>query len=215
MGIDHGGLQAGVTELRLDRANVEPGLQKMGREGMAEGVGSDPLRDTSLAHGEIQRLLQLGFMHMRTPLLTGLFNQRQALLGEEPLMCQFLWRLRELLFHCIIQKHTIVSFFQILFMKGHDPLHLLLQFVPYRLRQRHGPVLLSLPMYRQHTCIEIEIPHSQLQTFEQPQSAAEQEFHDQVVRAVQMDNNGINLFPGQHHRDIQGLLRPRYVAQVS
>ena len=30
-----------------------------------------------------------------------------------------------------------------------------------------------------------------------------------------MDNDGINLFPGQHHRDIQRLLRPRHVAQVS
>ena len=51
VGIDHRCLQAGVTELRLDRANVVAALQEVCGKGITEGVGSDTLRNASFANG--------------------------------------------------------------------------------------------------------------------------------------------------------------------
>ena len=44
--IDHGGGDVGMTEKILNRSNVGAGFEQIGREGVTQGVGCDPLRDT-------------------------------------------------------------------------------------------------------------------------------------------------------------------------
>jgi len=42
-----------VTQELLDDTDVVIGLQKMGGEGVAEGVGSDALRDVGLSYSNV------------------------------------------------------------------------------------------------------------------------------------------------------------------
>ena len=45
VGVDHGRADVFVTEQLLDGADVGPGFQQVGREGVAQGVGADGLWD--------------------------------------------------------------------------------------------------------------------------------------------------------------------------
>lgn len=94
-------------------------------------------------------------MYMCPPPLVVLLDQGQLPLWKEPLMDKLLRRLRELPLSRVIEKYPIVFIRQILFVKCRNTLHLLVQFISDRLRQRHGPVLLSLAMHRQNTCVKI------------------------------------------------------------
>ena len=58
MGVDHGGLQAGVSEQRLNGADIVIGLEQVSGEGVAESVRSDTLEYFGLADCRIERLLQ-------------------------------------------------------------------------------------------------------------------------------------------------------------
>ena len=62
VGVDHRRLQAGVAQEILYHADVVICLEQVGGEGVAEGVGGNPLGNFCLAHGDIQRLLQLRLM---------------------------------------------------------------------------------------------------------------------------------------------------------
>lgn len=43
MKVDHGGVQAAVTEVLLDTADIDPGLQKMSGVTVTQGVNGDAL----------------------------------------------------------------------------------------------------------------------------------------------------------------------------
>lgn len=75
MCVNHRGFQAGVAEQGLDGTDVVACLQKVGGERVAECVGGDFLGDFCLADGKIKRLLEMRFMKMVSPSLSGLHRR--------------------------------------------------------------------------------------------------------------------------------------------
>ena len=71
--------QTGVAEQLLDRPQVRPALEQMGREGVAEGVGRDPAGDRRLAHPALEAAADVG--GMETPAALG---DEQRLLSIRP-----------------------------------------------------------------------------------------------------------------------------------
>ncbi len=56
-----------MTEQGLDRADIVIGLQKVGCEGVTEGMGGHALGDAGFPYRFIQFLLNLRFMYVVSP----------------------------------------------------------------------------------------------------------------------------------------------------
>ena len=95
VGVDHGGLQAGVAQQFLDGADVVIGLQQVGGEGVAKGMGFDALGNFRFCDGLIQRPLKIGFVEMITTALTGFLDQYQRPLRKKPLVDMGLMKLQD------------------------------------------------------------------------------------------------------------------------
>jgi len=124
--VDHGSLQTGVAQELLDHPDVVIGLEEMGGEGVAEGVGSHSFRDHCSENCSGKRLLEFRFMEVITPEFTGVHDGSQRPLREEPLMDQFFWRFGILTFYGVIQEHSRVPCFQVFAMQSFHYLQLLL-----------------------------------------------------------------------------------------
>lgn len=57
MDVDHGCAHVLMSQQLLDRADVLPPFQQVGRKRVAEGVATGRLRESRLAHGPLHRLL--------------------------------------------------------------------------------------------------------------------------------------------------------------
>ena len=65
--VDHGGGDVGMTEKTLNRSNVGYGYQEMGGEGVPQGVGGDPLRDTGFPDRITKSGHRAGDCHLLQP----------------------------------------------------------------------------------------------------------------------------------------------------
>jgi hypothetical protein len=74
MGVDHGGFDIFVSEEFLDGADIVASFEQMGSEGVAEGVGGDPLWDAGLDGSRLNggRLKKAESGELRIDLPTGL-----------------------------------------------------------------------------------------------------------------------------------------------
>ena len=61
--IDHGGVQAVMSQILLDAADIDAGLQQMGGIAMAQGVDGDALFHFKLFQYPAQGALNGGFVH--------------------------------------------------------------------------------------------------------------------------------------------------------
>jgi len=103
---------------------------------------------------------------------------------------------------------------QILVMQFLHRFDLRRQFRHDRLRNRHGADLIALPAYGQHPAVKIKILHPQFQTFEEPQTAAVQQFEQQAVRMRKKFQDGFDFLPGEDDRNAVRLFRARCVLEV-
>ena len=67
-----------MSEQFLDRADVVVGLQEMGSEGVAEGVGSDTLGKFGPLNCLVQRCLHILFMKMIPPIFLCVLKEGQS-----------------------------------------------------------------------------------------------------------------------------------------
>ena len=88
-------------------------------------------------------------------------------------------------------------------MERSHPFHLHPQLAGDRFRQRHSAVLLPLAVHREDSGVEVEIAYPQLQAFEQPQAATEQQVYDQTVGIVEMLQDCGYLLSGKHHGNVK------------
>ena len=85
VGVDHGRRHVPVSEKLLDGADVVAALQKMGGEGMAQGVAADGLGDAGGARGVAYVALDGGFVAVVTAALSGGGVGVDAAGGKDPL----------------------------------------------------------------------------------------------------------------------------------
>ncbi len=67
MRIDHGRLYAAVAQDLLDRPDVVAALQKVGREGVAQGVAGGVLEDAGRTAGVVKGSLYAPFVKVMAP----------------------------------------------------------------------------------------------------------------------------------------------------
>lgn len=107
-------------------------------------------------------------------------DRSQILLREKPLPDEIFCGVPVFLIQLIFEKHAGIPPFQVLVMSLLDPLKLRQQFLHDRLRDGDRARFLSLSVYDgQHSFVEIEVLHAQLQAFEQTKSTAVQKFHSE------------------------------------
>jgi len=98
-------------------------------------------------------------------------DKRQILLREKPLPDEIFCGVPVFLIQKVFEKHAGIPGLQVLVVGLLDPLELSQQFLQDRLRDRDRTRFLSLAVHDgQHSFVEIEVLHAQLQAFEQPES---------------------------------------------
>jgi hypothetical protein len=75
VGVDHGGRDVAVAEELLDGADVVSGFQKVGGEGVAEGVAADAFGEVGGQGGLSDSALDDRFVEVVTPALASLGMQ--------------------------------------------------------------------------------------------------------------------------------------------
>ena len=85
MGVDHGGFDVFMTEEFLDGADVVAVLEKVGFEGMAEGVAADAFGEVGGSGGLFECFLESAFVEMVALPGLGIGVLYAAGRGEDPL----------------------------------------------------------------------------------------------------------------------------------
>ena len=85
MGVDHGGFDVFVTEEFLDGADVVAVLEKVGCEGMAEGVAADAFGEVGGSYGLFKCFLESAFVEMVALPSFGIGVLDAATRGKNPL----------------------------------------------------------------------------------------------------------------------------------
>lgn len=83
MGVDHGGLKAGMAQQGLNHADVIACLQEVGGEGMPESMCRDLFGDFGSADCIVECFLQFGLVQVIAPQFPGFHHGRQRLLWKE------------------------------------------------------------------------------------------------------------------------------------
>ncbi len=76
-----------MAKQRLNGTDIVIGLQKMGSEGVTEGMGGDFFGDFRFSYGMIECALELCFMKVVTASLTGFLHYCQCAVRRSPALC--------------------------------------------------------------------------------------------------------------------------------
>ena len=106
MRIDHRGADITVAKEFLNRADVVPVFEKMGRKRMSERMRCSGLGDSRLMNGLLHNPLQNSFMHVMSTLFPGNSIGEVTTSWKDPLPSPFLAGIRILAFECVRQSDS-------------------------------------------------------------------------------------------------------------
>jgi hypothetical protein len=182
VGVDHGGAYVLVAEEFLDGADVVTGLEKVGSEGVTEGVAGDALLDFGPLRSPFDGALQAGGVevmaaHFAAAGVKGASGSRKEILPDK-----LLGGVGVLFLQGVGQIDLSVASGQVLFVEQAHPFDLAVQF-----GEGNDAVLLALAIADGNGAVlKINVLDSQADAFHQAQAGAVEELGHQFVNAVEV-----------------------------
>lgn len=209
MRVEGGRLEARVAQQGLDPPEVAAALQEMRREGMAQGVGADPLPETGTDRGAPNRPLHDRGVEMPAAAEGGAGVVDQAGPGEEVLPAEVGGRSRGLPGEGVRKRHVTVAPQEVLLVQDEKAREVGLERILEARRDDREPVLLTLAVDDDdRVAIEVEVLDPQVEALGQAETGAVEELADEAKRPLEAAEQGQRLSLAENGRDVPRPPRP-------
>lgn len=192
----------------LDRPDIIPILQEMGRERMPEGMAGDGLLDTGPLARLLDGTLYDGFVEVMPEEAAGGRLRKLPVCGKYPLPPPLVVSGLVLPLERFRKCNVAAPLFQIPFVPTSHRLEVMMQ-AGFRCLGKDGDAVpVSLSFQDEDLPVpEVDILYAETEAFEQPQTDAVHEHRRKPFHAVQVPQYRLHLPPGQHHGEAFRSLR--------
>jgi hypothetical protein len=189
----------------LDGTDVVPGLQEVGGEGVAKGVGGDGFGDAGSACGFPDGPLKGSRVQVVAPDDARTGVRRETRGREDPLPAPFSFSIGVLAGQGIGEIDGAIALGQVLLVEALDPFQVFWEGFDKGFRQDCDPVFLTLAVPDGDGAVfKVQVFHPQAEAFHEAEAAAVEELGDQEMGTGEVGEEGLDFWTGEDGREALG-----------